>query len=161
MALNKLSDLKLESIVSKARKAALTPDAKTALVGDGSGLYLSITKAGSASWLFRYMVAGKAHTIGLGGYPKVSLKIARVKAQEVRDSLANGIDPSLAKKEAARQQKIATSKAKTFDTCVTEYIELQRPSWNNAKHAQQWTNTLYAYASPCHWQDADCTHRHC
>jgi integrase len=148
MALNKLTDLKLESIVSKARKAAQTPDAKAALVGDGSGLYLSITKAGSASWLFRYMVAGKAHTVGLGGYPKVRLKIARVKAQEVRDSLANGIDPALAKKEAARQQKIAKSKAKTFDTCVTEYIELQRPSWNNAKHAQQWTNTLNTYASP-------------
>lgn len=148
MALNKLTDLKLESIVSKARKAAQTPSAKSALVGDGSGLYLSITKAGSASWLFRYMVAGKAHTVGLGGYPKVSLKIARVKAQEVRDSLANGIDPALAKKEAARQQKIAKSKAKTFDTCVVEYIELQRPSWNNAKHAQQWTNTLTTYASP-------------
>ncbi len=79
MALNKLTDLKLESIVSKARKAAQTPSAKTALVGDGSGLYLSITKAGSASWLFRYMVAGKAHTVGLGGYPKVMSSSGNVK----------------------------------------------------------------------------------
>jgi hypothetical protein len=102
MALNKLTDLKLESIAAKARKAANTPNAKAALVGDGGGLYLSLTKAGSASWLFRYMVAGKAHAIGLGGYPKVSLKFARAKAQEVRDSLAQGIDPSLAKKEVAR-----------------------------------------------------------
>jgi integrase len=147
MAINKLTDLRLESIVSKARKVAQTQSAKAALVSDGSGLYLSITRAGSASWLFRYMVVGKAHTIGLGGYPKVSLKIARVKAQEVRDSLANGIDPALAKKEAIRQQKIAKSQAKTFDTCATEYIELQRPSWNNAKHSQQWTNTLNTYAS--------------
>jgi integrase len=148
MALNKLTDLKLESIVAKARKAAGTPNAKSALVGDGSGLYLSIVKAGSASWLFRYMVAGKAHTIGLGGYPKVSLKFARAKAQEVRDSLAQGIDPSLAKKEVARQQKIAMAKAKTFDVCAAEYIELQRPMWANEKHAQQWTNTIATYASP-------------
>lgn len=148
MALNKLTDLKLESIVAKARKAAGTPNAKSALVGDGAGLYLSIVKAGSASWLFRYMVAGKAHTIGLGGYPKVGLKFARAKAQEVRDSLAQGIDPSLAKKEVARQQKIAAAKAKTFDVCAAEYIELQRPMWANEKHAQQWTNTIATYASP-------------
>lgn len=148
MALNKLTDLKLESIVAKARKAAGTPNAKSALVGDGAGLYLSIVKAGSASWLFRYMVAGKAHTIGLGGYPKVGLKFARAKAQEVRDSLAQGIDPSLAKKEVARQQKIAAAKAKTFDACAAEYIELQRPMWANEKHAQQWTNTIATYASP-------------
>lgn len=148
MALNKLTDLKLESITAKARKAANTPNAKAALVGDGGGLYLSVTKAGSASWLFRYMVAGKAHAIGLGGYPKVSLKFARAKAQEVRDSLAQGIDPSLAKKEVARQQKIATAKAKTFDVCAAEYIELQRPMWANEKHAQQWVNTIATYASP-------------
>lgn len=148
MALNKLTDLKLESIVAKARKAAGTPNAKSALVGDGSGLYLSVVKTGSASWLFRYMVAGKAHTIGLGGYPKVGLKFARAKAQEVRDSLAQGIDPSLAKKEVARQQKIAMAKAKTFDVCAAEYIELQRPMWANEKHAQQWTNTIATYASP-------------
>ena len=148
MALNKLTDLKLESIAAKARKAANTPNAKAALVGDGGGLYLSIVKAGSASWLFRYMVAGKAHTIGLGGYPKVGLKFARAKAQEVRDSLAQGIDPSLAKKEVARQQKIAMAKAKTFDACAAEYIELQRPMWANEKHAQQWTNTIATYASP-------------
>jgi integrase len=148
MALNKLTDLKLESIVAKARKVAGTPNAKSALVGDGSGLYLSIVKAGSASWLFRYMVAGKAHTIGLGGYPKVGLKFARAKAQEVRDSLAQGVDPSLAKKEVARQQKIAAAKAKTFDSCAAEYIELQRPMWANEKHAQQWTNTIATYASP-------------
>jgi integrase len=148
MALNKLTDLKLESIVAKARKAAGTPTAKSALVGDGAGLYLSVVKTGSASWLFRYMVAGKAHTIGLGGYPKVGLKFARAKAQEVRDSLAQGIDPSLAKKEVARQQKIAAAKAKTFDACAAEYIELQRPMWANEKHAQQWTNTIATYASP-------------
>lgn len=90
-ALNKLTDLKLESIAAKARKAANTPNAKAALVGDGGGLYLSLTKAGSASWLFRYMVAGKAHAIGVGGYPKVSLKFARAKAQEVRDSLPKAL----------------------------------------------------------------------
>jgi integrase len=148
MAVNKLTDLKVESIVAKAKKAAQTPDAKTALVGDGGGLYLSVTKTGSASWLYRYMATGKTHAVGLGGYPKVSLKIARLKTQELRDSLASGIDPALAKKETARQQKIAQSKAKTFAACAAEYIELQRPSWNNAKHAQQWTNTLTTYAFP-------------
>lgn len=148
MAINKLTDAKLEQIALKAVKAAKVNLGKAALISDGGGLYLSVAKTGSTSWLYRYMVAGKAHVMGLGGYPKVSLKIARVKAQEVRDLLANGIDPAFAKQEIARQQKIDKAKAKTFDTCASEYIELQRPQWSNPKHAQQWVNTIATYASP-------------
>jgi integrase len=148
MALSKLTDAKIESILSKALKAAKENEGKSALIGDGGGLYLSVAKTGSASWLFRYMVLGKAHAVGLGGYPKVSLKIARIKAQELRDSLAHGIDPAFAKHEKVRQQKIERSKAKTFEECAAQYIELQRPQWRNPKHAQQWSNTVATYAAP-------------
>ena len=33
---------------------------------DGDGLYLSISKAGSASWSFKYMIAGRKREMGLG-----------------------------------------------------------------------------------------------
>lgn len=36
----------------------------------------------------------------------------------------------------------------TFDQCAEAYITAHRPSWKNAKHADQWTNTLATYASP-------------
>lgn len=36
------------------------------------------------TWIFRYMIAGRARTMGLGIYPEVSLQRAREKAQECR-----------------------------------------------------------------------------
>ena len=39
---------------------------------DGRGLYLQV-KRGGRSWIFRYMLDGKAHHMGLGPYPTVSL----------------------------------------------------------------------------------------
>lgn len=40
------------------------------------------------------------------------------------------------------------AKVITFDDVAKDYIEAQEPSWTNAKHAQQWKNTLATYASP-------------
>ncbi|MDC8774379.1 tyrosine-type recombinase/integrase [Roseateles albus] len=37
---------------------------------------------------------------------------------------------------------------KTFDQCAARFIEDHRPAWRNAKHVQQWENTLKTYASP-------------
>src|SRR5699024_8806077 len=36
----------------------------------------------------------------------------------------------------------------TFEMVAKEYIKAQRPRWTNAKHAQQWANTLATYAYP-------------
>ena len=54
-------------------------DKKTApgLYGDGGGLTLQITKAGVKSWLFRYMLNGKARAMGLGPTHTITLAKAR------------------------------------------------------------------------------------
>ncbi len=148
MALHKLSDLKIKAKLREVQGLAYSPTAKNALLGDGEGLYLSISKAGTASWLFRYMDAGKAKSIGLGGYPAISLQKARELAQTLRESRAAGIDPQKAKRDRQQEQRLEQSRAKTFKDCAKEYIELARPSWKNAKHAQQWENTLAQYAHP-------------
>jgi hypothetical protein len=36
----------------------------------------------------------------------------------------------------------------TFDQCAEAYILAHKAGWKNAKHADQWTNTLNTYASP-------------
>ena len=64
-----------------------------AVYGDGAGLSLKVTKNGSKSWLYRYMLAGKAHWMGLGSYPDVSLAEAREKAAELRKLTRQNIDP--------------------------------------------------------------------
>ena len=146
MAIHKLTDLKIKAKIREIENLQFSPQAKNALIGDGQGLYLGISKNATASWLFRYMDDGKAKSVGLGGYPATPLVQAREKAQALRDARTMGKDPVLAKKEAVREQRLELSKGRTFEACALEYIKTNRKSWKNAKHAQQWTNTLTQYA---------------
>ena len=44
---------------------------KPGLHADGAGLYLKVTKAGTKSWVFRFMVRGKARAMGLAVRGKI------------------------------------------------------------------------------------------
>lgn len=115
---------------------------------DGAGLSLKVTKNGSKSWVYRYMLAGKAHWMGLGSYPDVSLAEAREKAAELRKLTRQGIDPLAEKQKQASTIRAAIAKAITFNDASEQYIEARAPSWKNAKHVDQWRNTLKTYAGP-------------
>lgn len=130
----------------KARTVETASD--TGLYGDGGGLYLQITKAGVKSWLFRYMRNGKARGMGLGPLHTVSLAEARNKAHECRAMLLEGIDPLDAKENTRKALVAAASKSKTFEQCAIDYIEANKAGWKNAKHKEQWENTLKTYAHP-------------
>ena len=64
MAIHKLTDLKIRAKLREIQELSFSPNPKNALLGDGQGLYLSVTKTGTASWLFRYMDFGKAKSVG-------------------------------------------------------------------------------------------------
>mgnify|MGYP000920389919 FL=1 len=121
---------------------------KPGLYGDGGGLTLQITPAGAKSWLHRYMVAGKSYAMGLGPTHTVSLAEARQKALEGRRLLLDGVNPLLAKNQQQVAAKLAEANMMTFDQCAEAYIQAQKASWKNAKHAKQWRSTLQTYASP-------------
>ncbi len=123
-------------------------ETKPGLYGDGGGLTLQITKAGTKSWLFRYMIDGKPYGMGLGPIHTISLIEARQKALEARKQLLEGINPLEAKKLRKLAASLAKAKVMTFDQCAEAYIEAHRASWKNAKHADQWENTVANYASP-------------
>ncbi len=114
---------------------------------DGDGLRLVVDGAGNRRWVFRYQRAGKRRAMGLGAFPAVSLKAARDTAAGHRDTLRQGLDP-LDEKRAASLVQAESVVPKTFKECAVEYIESHRAGWKNAKHAQQWTNTLVTYAYP-------------
>ena len=122
-------------------------------VGVVAGLMLNIKPSGAKSWVLRTMVGSKRKDIGLGGYPEATLAIAVAKARTAKDDITSGIDPV-----ATRQAKKAAIDW-TFQACALAYIEIFRPGWKNAKHAQQWENTLAAYAYPMfgakHVKDVD------
>ena len=135
--------------------------ARTAL---GGGLYLTITKGGSASFGFRYNNGKnengnpRKRLIGLGAFcpNNNTLAMARNKTIRLKAMINQGIDPieqSLQDKAKA-QAVIKANKIKdeknqaTFDKVALEYIESKKAEWKNAKHLQQWVNTLTTYAFP-------------
>ena len=130
----------------------------------GGGLYLTIKKSGSASFGFRYSSGTNANgnqrlrLIGLGGFcaKTNTLGMARSKATDLKAMINKGIDPieqsvqDQKRTEAAnRENKIKDEmNLATFDSVALEYIESKKAEWKNAKHQQQWVNTLTTYAFP-------------
>lgn len=111
---------------------------------DGGGLYLQVGKSGSKSWVFRYQRNKERTEMGLGAENAVTLSEAREMARENRHQLAIGRNP-LTEKRAALAAERGTV---TFREASNAYITAHAPGWRNAKHAQQWRNTLETYAYP-------------
>jgi integrase len=116
-----------------------------------NGLYLQISKTGIKSWIFRFTFDGKRKEMGLGHVENLSLAEARKKAAELnyqvkKDKIFNPIQ----ERNKAKGEQIAQLRETvyTFEYCMNEFIALRKDSWTNAKHAQQWTNTLTTYALP-------------
>lgn len=67
---------------------------------DGRGLFLKVTASGSKSWIFRYSIHGRRRDMGVGTYPDVALKDARLQADKALLELAKGVDPLARRDEA-------------------------------------------------------------
>lgn len=117
-------------------------------VGKVAGLALNISPTGSRSWILRAMVGSKRRDIGLGAFPSVSLKDAHAKAQAKKDEIISGIDPVLARKEAASRLRAAQAAEITFEDAARRYMLAKATDWKNSKHRDQWKNTLSEYAFP-------------
>lgn len=114
--------------------------------GDGNGLYLVVDPSGARRWIVRVVVKGQKNKkggplrtdFGLGSAELVPLNQARERALEYRRMAKQGLNPRFnARKEAP-----------TFEE-VAQQVHIERlPTWKNAKHGQQWINTLRDYAFP-------------
>lgn len=117
-------------------------------VGGVAGLALQILPSGGRSWVLRARVGGKRRDMGLGGYPDVPLADAREAARAARTKIRQGVDPIEEARSARALLKLAQANAVPFRRAAAAYIETHEPSWRNAKHAQQWRNSLEAHAYP-------------
>lgn len=124
--------------------------AKPGLYADGGGLYLQVTEGGLKTWIYRFMLNGRRRDMGLGraGNRDVTLAQARDKAAEARKLAKAGIDPIEAAKAEKAARHVEKVKVKTFQECAEAYIRAHEAGWGNAKHANQWRNTLATYAYP-------------
>lgn len=103
---------------------------------------LQVQSASSRSWSLRVSIAGKRREMGLGGYPDVPLADARRRAREEREKIDRGEDPIATRRAAASRLKADNAKALTFQQAAQAYIKAHESGWRNAKHAEQWRNTL-------------------
>jgi integrase len=138
---------------------ALTPltvkSAKAGRHADGGGLHLLVKESGARSWVYRFMLRGKSRDIGLGpaaGTDAISLSDARDLASALRLKVNAGIDP-IEERERERAEAVAAAQAAhiagiTFKSAAEAYIAANEGSWRNAKHRQQWRNTLATYVYP-------------
>ena len=106
--------------------------------------------------MFRYARNGASREIGLGGCGDVSLVDVRQLAAEYRSLIAKGIDPlaqreveAVARKVEAEAKRAADNADKhTFKFAADKRIAAQGAQYRNAKHRQQWANTLATYVYP-------------
>ncbi len=114
--------------------------------GDGSGLYLVVDPSGARRWIVRVTVKGQKNRkgaplrtdFGLGGADVVTLNQARERALEYRRMAKSGLNPRF-----NAQREIPT-----FEE-LSRQVHIDRlPTWKNAKHGQQWLDTLRDYAFP-------------
>ena len=117
---------------------------KRGRVAVGHGAFLQISEFGTRSWVFRYVVNGRAHHVGLGSCTYVTLAEARQKAFEYRRLLAAGGDPLQAK----RERLLASTPARTFQQVALEYIAQHEREWRSDHSRRQWRASLTRYAFP-------------
>ena len=92
---------------------------------DGGGLYLLITENNSKYWRidYRQPVSQKYNTLAVGTYPEVTLEQARLKRDEAKKMLANGIDPAEERNSIKNKQK--TNLENTFQRYAAEWLKIR------------------------------------
>lgn len=108
---------------------AAKPKEKAYKLADGAGLYLEVVPSGSRYWRMKYRFNGKEKRMAFGVYPAVSLAQARVLRDEAKKKLAEGIDPSLAKKEEKLVRDVQLNN--TFQAVALEWHGTKVSRWSD------------------------------
>ena len=78
--------------LSAVEVAAIIRAGKRGYFSDGGGLWLQVSRYGSASWVYRYRAGGKVREAGLGSAKHIGLADARDLAAAVRKKVILGED---------------------------------------------------------------------
>jgi len=110
---------------TEIRKAKSTT--KPLKLFDGLGLFLLVTPAGGKWWRLKYRHAGKEKLLSLGTYPEVPLKLARERRDDARKQIAEGADPSAARRSSKDAQRAAS--ARTLEAVARKWLAHRSPAW--------------------------------
>jgi integrase len=116
----------------------------------GDCLWLQVTSSNTGgvtkSWLLRYVIGGRERVMGLGSLRRFSLQEARARARRHLQMLADGIDPLEARREQRDARRAQVNERMLFKEAVARFLGVHVDTWKNARHRQQWSNTLRDYA---------------
>ena len=101
-----------------------SPRSKVSKLSDGGGLQLWVTPDGAKRWRLAYRYGGGQKLLAIGVYPSVGLKEARAAREQAKRLLANGFDPSEAKKQAKIDR--ANAAENTFAAVAAELVDKKR-----------------------------------
>jgi integrase len=112
--------------LTNVRIKRLKPEKKAYKVFDGRGLYMEISPSGGRLWRLKYRFEGREKRLALGVYPEVTLAEAREKREAARKLLAQGIDPTDAKKAKKAQE---TAQEETLEVIAREWHQRFYSTW--------------------------------
>lgn len=113
-------------------------------ISDSNGLYLEVPMKGNKRWRYKFYFEGKEKRLSLGTYPKISLKDARRKRDQMRLMLDDGIDPSYERKS----QKLHSSAIGTsYEEVAREWHSRNKNNWTQ-KYADLTLSRLEQNAFP-------------
>ena len=108
--------------------------------GSNTGLILHVRKSGAKAWEQRIRIHGRQIELGLGRFESLSLTEARKIASNNKLLASKGLDPRLERKNEGS--------TKSFKEVTEEYLPIKLDELTNAKHVEQWRNTLTSIAYP-------------
>lgn len=121
----------------------IKPTDATLRLNDGDGLYLLIKPNGAKWWRLDYSIGGKRKTLSIGVYPDTGLKAARNKADEARQLVAAGTDPS----DVRKAGKVQQAKALEADRRIADGL----PAVDSFEEvAREWFTKFSAEWAPSH-----------
>jgi integrase len=106
-------------------------------------LYAQVSESGGRSWVYRYMVKGRARQMGIGSCDVVTLAEAREKVIDLRRQLAAGIDP-IEHRKATAEPTIE----RTLEYVTRLYHGAHKAEWGNERFQRQWLTDLERHIFP-------------
>lgn len=115
-----LTTLACKSAIKQAKHQS-----KRTKLFDCNGLFLDCRPNGSGYWRYKYRVRDKEKLLSFGGFPVISLDEAREMHRDARKAVAQNIDPSKQRKEAAE-------KCPTLEHIGREWYRHNLQSWGDS-----------------------------
>jgi integrase len=112
---------------------------------DGAGLWFHKRTDGGAQWFYRYTLFSRRHEMGLGAYPAVTLKDARLEAERWRAVVREGKD---AIKERERLERAAERNLHVLRDVALDAFESRKAELKGDGRAGRWFSPLELHVLP-------------